>query len=99
MNDKSVIFSFRVKVKDPLYKYLSEYADEGNVVSDHIRSVLDKFVHGETELGLRRFEAILRSHATQKHTYKWCIKNMSEHHLKLMTEYVKEKIEEEGIGA
>jgi hypothetical protein len=92
MNNKSTMISFRVKINSPLFKYLDEYNNTGNTVSEHIRSVLEKHISGDSNANLNHYIAMRRRSDWGKYAHEWCIQNMSEHHYKVMTEFVKDKM-------
>jgi flagellar biosynthesis/type III secretory pathway ATPase len=92
MNNKSTMISFRVKINSPLFKYLDEYDNTGSTVSEHIRSILDKHIMGDSNANLNHYLAMRRRSLYGKYVGEWCRLNMSEHHKKLLHEYTMEKL-------
>jgi hypothetical protein len=45
-------------------------------------------------MGLRHFEAMVKSSKAGVHTMNWCRENMSETHWERMNEYVRERMQE-----
>ena len=93
-SNTSTIYSFRVKNRTPLWNYLEDYSNAGNDRSEHIRSVMQNFMNGESEMGLRHFEAMVKSSKAGQLLKEWCRENMSERHWDLMNEYVRERMQQ-----
>lgn len=94
MNNKSTMISFRVKINSPLYKYLDEYENTGNTVSEHIRSVLEKHISSDSNLNLHHYIAMRRRSDWGKYAGEWCRENMSDNHWDMMTTWINTKMAE-----
>ena len=92
MNNKSTMISFRVKINSPLFKYLDEYDNTGNTVSEHIRSVLEKHISGDSNLNLNHYIAMRRRSDWGKYAAEWCREFMSENHREMLYKYTQEKM-------
>ena len=92
MNNKSTMFSFRVKINTPLYKYLNEYDNTGNTVSEHIRSLIEKHMTGDSNLNLNHYIAMRRRSDWGKYAAEWCREFMSENHREKLYKYTQEKM-------
>ena len=92
MNNKSTMISFRVKINSPLFKYLDEYDNTGNTVSEHIRSVLEKHISSDSNLNLHHYIAMRRRSDWGKYAGEWCRQYMSDNHYDLMNNWIDEKM-------
>jgi hypothetical protein len=78
--DPSVVISFRVKVKSPLYQWLDAQQEAGKPVSDVVRDIMEAYEARHIEV--QRWEALRRAAHMQKLQHAFYLQFLDKTHFK-----------------